>query len=257
METTGVLDVIFRWVHVVAGITWIGHLYFFNWVNGPFQGTIDGPTKKAVNPQLLPRALYWFRWGAAWTYITGLLLLLLVFYHGGLAVERGWSAGAIIMILVALVVSFVVYDQLAKSELGKNNQNFAYLSLALVAVVILCFFYIGGFSYRGALIHTGAMFGTSMAANVWMRIWPAQQKIVAAVRDGNPPDAALVGMAGTRSRHNTYMSVPLVFTMINAHTTALGGTSPIYNTILLVVVIGVAWYVVQQLYAKAAKVPGF
>src|ERR671934_4123 len=70
-----------RCAHVVAGITWIGHLYFFNWVNGPFQGKIDGPTKKAVNPELMPRALFWFRWGAAWTWITGVLLAGLIYYQ--------------------------------------------------------------------------------------------------------------------------------------------------------------------------------
>src|SRR5499427_839882 len=95
------LEAIFRWLHVFAGITWIGHLYFFNWVNGPFQGKIDGPTKKAVNPELLPRALYWFRWGAAWTWITGVLLLLLVFWHGGLMFQgpAGSTAGAVVMII--------------------------------------------------------------------------------------------------------------------------------------------------------------
>src|SRR5438477_1960880 len=74
------LDPAFRWLHVLAGIVWIGHLYFFNWVNGPFQAKIDGPTKKIVNPELMPRALYWFRWGAAYTWITGVLLLGLVYY---------------------------------------------------------------------------------------------------------------------------------------------------------------------------------
>ena len=61
-QITDVLNLFFRWAHVVAGIAWIGHLYFFNWVNGPFQGKIDGPTKKLVNPELMPRALFWFRW---------------------------------------------------------------------------------------------------------------------------------------------------------------------------------------------------
>jgi uncharacterized membrane protein len=256
MDITGVLDAIFRWLHVLAGITWIGHLYFFNWVNGPFQATIDGPTKKAVNPQLLPRALYWFRWGAAWTWITGVLLLLLVFYHGGLAVAEGWSLGAVVMILVTFI-AFAGYDALAKSDLGKNNQTLAYVGLAATAVIILCFYYIGGFSPRGANIHTGALFGTTMAANVWMRIWPAQQKIITAVRDGNPPDAALVAMAGARSRHNVFMSIPLVFTMINAHTTALTMGGALGNPIVLVIVIGVGWLGTQQLYAKAGKVPGF
>jgi len=61
------LEAIFRWLHVFAGIVWIGHLYFFNWVNGPLQAKLDGPTKKVVNPELMPRALYWFRWGAAYS----------------------------------------------------------------------------------------------------------------------------------------------------------------------------------------------
>ena len=87
------LEAIFRWLHVLAGIVWIGHLYFFNWVNGPFQAKIDGPTKKIVNPELMPRALYWFRWGAAYTWITGVLLLGLVYYMGQQALATGadWS----------------------------------------------------------------------------------------------------------------------------------------------------------------------
>ena len=90
------LSALSRWIHVLAGIVWIGLLYFFNFVNGPFQGTQDGDTKKKVIPELLPRALFWFRWGAAWTWVTGVLLLLLVFYHGQhhVRAERGWSAAA-------------------------------------------------------------------------------------------------------------------------------------------------------------------
>src|SRR5215470_9447656 len=73
-----------RWIHVIAGITWIGHLYFFNFVNIPFQGTIGADVKKTVNPQLLPRALFWFRWGAMITFIMGLLLFTqLYMYKGG------------------------------------------------------------------------------------------------------------------------------------------------------------------------------
>src|SRR3989440_11033401 len=75
------LNLFFRWAHIVAGITWIGLLYFFNFVNGPFQGKIDGPTKRVVNPELQPRALFWFRWGAAWTWITGILLAGIVYYQ--------------------------------------------------------------------------------------------------------------------------------------------------------------------------------
>jgi len=70
MQTTEILQSVFRWIHVVAGILWIGLLYFFNFVNGPFAATMDGETKKKVVPQLMPRALFWFRWGAAWTWVT-------------------------------------------------------------------------------------------------------------------------------------------------------------------------------------------
>src|SRR6059036_3402304 len=75
------LQAIFRWFHVIAGITWIGHLYFFNFVNGPLQGKLDGPTKKLVNPQLMPRALFWFRWGAMITFIMGLTLFTLIYMY--------------------------------------------------------------------------------------------------------------------------------------------------------------------------------
>ena len=95
-----VLTALFRWIHVGAGIVWIGMLYFFNWVNGPFAATMDGETKKKVVPELMPRALYWFRWGAAWTWMTGVLLLLLVFYHGGIMFDdaAAWTPGAIVMV---------------------------------------------------------------------------------------------------------------------------------------------------------------
>src|SRR4051794_22598056 len=72
-----------RWIHVLAGIMWIGHLYFFNFVNGQLAKTYDADSKKKVIPELMPRALYWFRWGAAYTFITGVLLLGLVIYMGG------------------------------------------------------------------------------------------------------------------------------------------------------------------------------
>src|SRR5512147_125316 len=75
-----ILQSLFRWLHVVAGIMWIGHLYFFNFVNGPLAKTYDADSKKKVLPELMPRALYWFRWGAAYTWITGFLLAGLVYY---------------------------------------------------------------------------------------------------------------------------------------------------------------------------------
>jgi uncharacterized membrane protein len=256
MEITQVLEALFRWIHVVAGIMWIGHLYFFNFVNGPFEGTLDGGAKKGVVPQLRPRALYWFRWGAAWTWITGFLLVLLVFYHGRqmFGPDTGWTGGAFLMVAITFL-AFLVYDPLARSI--KDNKQMAGVGFVLMAIVILGYLYIGNFGYRATIIHTGALLGTLMAANVWMRIWPAQQKIITAIRDGQAPDAALVGMAGTRSRHNTYMSVPLVWAMLEQHTTGFAGAAAWATWFWMLVAIAIGWGAVVQLYKKAAAVKGF
>jgi len=253
MELTEILEALFRWIHIVAGIMWIGLLYFFNFVNAPFAPTMDAPTRQKVVPELAPRALYWFRWGAAWTWVTGVLLLLIVFYHGGLLFEpgRGSVAGGVVMVLVTFLAA-IVYDALAKSGFGKDLRTLAGVGFVLVVVIVLA--YIGvGFTYRAYVIHTGAMFGTIMAFNVWMRIWPAQRQIITATKQGTPPDPAVVALAGARSRHNTYLSVPLVWAMINAHTAVPFAAS--FVTLLLAILIG--WGAVYLLYSNTARVKGF
>lgn len=250
-----VLSVLFRWLHVAAGIVWIGLLYWFNFVNTPFAPTMDAETKKKVVPELMPRALYWFRWGAAYTWVTGVLLLALVFYHGGLMFEhqeRGWDASAIIMLLVTFG-AFALYDALAKSPLGKEVRSLGAVGFVLIAAVMYLMMDWAGYSYRAYNIHIGAMFGTIMAANVWMRIWPSQKKIITAVKEGATPDPAAVALVGARSKHNTFLSVPLIYTMINMHTTVPGANSPLY--LLGAIVLG--WLVVQWTYKKSAKIKGF
>ena len=207
METTEILQALFRWIHVVAGIMWIGHLYFFNFVNGPFEGTLDGADEEEGR--------------AAASAARALLVPLgrrLDVDHGRAARPAGllprparcsppgtpWTAGAFLMVAITFL-AFLVYDPIARSV--KDNKQMAGVGFVLLAIVILGYVYIGNFGYRAYVIHTGALLGTLMAANVWMRIWPAQRKIITAIRDGQAPDAALVAMAGTRSRHNTYMSV--------------------------------------------------
>jgi uncharacterized membrane protein len=125
--------------------------------------------------------------------------------------------------------------------------------VTLATVVFMIFAYqLAGFGYRGYTIHVGTLFGTAMAMNVWMRIWPAQQRIITATRDGQAPNAADVAMAGSRSKHNTYMSVPLVWMMLNQHTIAFAG-----SWVGLVGAIAVGWGATYFLYQKAAKVSGF
>src|SRR5438105_10837105 len=100
------LNVIFRWTHLAAGVMWIGHLWFFNFVNAQVAKTYDADSKKKVVPELMPRALYWFRWGAAFTWITGFFLLGIVYYMGGILVENEQSKGMAIGVgLGGLVVA--------------------------------------------------------------------------------------------------------------------------------------------------------
>ncbi len=254
MQVTDILQSLFRWIHVVAGVLWIGHLYFFNFVNGPFVALLDAETKKKVVPELMPRALFWFRWGAAWTWVSGLFLLMVVFYHGGALLDnpsQGWTLPVIVMVAVTFAATHL-YDRLMKSSLAKKNMKAAIgIGFVLIATIACLMSHWAGFSYRGYSIHIGALFGTIMAFNVWFRIWPAQQKIIAAVKNGEKPDADLVAMAGLRSRHNTYLSVPLIWTMLNQHTT---WSSACVSCLLAAII--VSWIVVNRLYKKAGQVKG-
>jgi uncharacterized membrane protein len=255
-------ELVIRWAHIVAGVIWIGHLYFFNWVNANFAPTMDGETKKKVVPQLMPRALYWFRWGAAWTWITGFFLLFLVYYHGYAGsnlvdmTTRVEPVDAMTWVpaFLGIIVGFLVYDLLFKA-LAKQH-TVAVVLWGLIAIgygVVLL--EVVGFSQRAAYIHVGAMFGTAMAANVWMRIWPAQKRIISAIKEGRTPDAADPAIAGLRSKHNTYMSVPLLMLMLLPDQIGKIADMPFWAVLtdILAVGFGVTWW----LYGKAKTVPGF
>jgi uncharacterized membrane protein len=252
------LQAFLRWAHVVAGVIWIGHLYFFNWVSAHFMKTLDGPTKKLVVPELMPRALYWFRWGAAWTWITGLLLGGLIYYHGREAFDSDYRDTSnpwlwLAIVLIAMAVGFVIYNAVMKSV--KNVLVANTIVLVLFAAMYLFLAYVGHFGGRSLYIHAGMIFGTTMALNVWMVIWPYQKKIITATKEGTAPDAALVAQAGLRSRHNTFMSVPLIFFMISNHyPTMYGGAA---RDICLAGVIVLGFIVVRLIYGKSAKVAGF
>ena len=261
------LNPVVKWLHIIAGITWIGLLYFFNFINGHVAAKMDGDTKKQVVPELMPRTLFWFRWGAVWTWITGIVLLYVIFWAGSLSI--GESVGnnmfdadtevtmwAHIMLLVTFLAVFV-YDFLYKSALAKNVRLVTIISLLLIFGVEYLMIHCGQFGYRAFNIHIGTMFGTMMAFNVWFRIWPAQQKIIAAIRDGEAPDGDLVALAGLRSKHNTYLSVPLIWTMINEHTAVFSGKLCGCTGLVLAIVIPLGWHIVFQLYKKSAKVEGF
>lgn len=252
------LQLIFRWLHLVAGILWIGHLWFFNFVNAHVAKTFDADTKKKVVPELMPRALYWFRWGAAWTWISGFLLLGLVYYMGGALFADPTAEGNNAMLwlgvlVVVLIVGFLLYNTIMNAV--KNVMVANIILLALLAGVYFLLDEVAGYSGRALYIHVGAIMGTIMAMNVWMVIWPSQKKIIQAIKDGNAPDAALVAKAGARSRHNTFMSVPLMFTMISNHYPTVYGSD--LAAVYLAVTLAIGFIVTWLLFNKAAKVPAF
>ena len=258
----------FRWAHFLAGVVWIGILYFFNWINAPFAATMDGETKKKVVPELMPRALWWFRWGAAWTWLTGVALVFVMYYIRpsgyyfaseyqlanpgvGNPEPAQWAVP-----FACLLVGFVVYDNLFKMVGSKSKQ--AHSACVVIWGAVAVGFYVLmtealDMSPRAGLVHVGGLFGTSMAANVWMRIWPAQRRIITATKNGEAPNPADPALAGLRSKHNTYMSVPLLFLMISVDQTMAASL----GWVGLALVLAVSWAVTFLLYKKAAAVKGF
>ena len=264
---------IFKWLHIIAGITWIGLLYFFNFVNGHVAATMDGDTKKKVFPELMPRTLYWFRWGAAWTWVTGLVLLYVLYWAtnempDGFTSDEITGESANIYIHIMLAITFLavfLYDFIYKSKIASNVRLATILSYILIGIYVYSMKHCADFGYRAFNIHLGAMFGTIMAFNVWFRIWPAQQKIITAIKNGEAPDGNLAALAGLRSKHNTYLSIPLIWTMINAHHAGPPFTGASWipyinndnNWIVLMVIVALGWHIVFQLYNKSAKIKGF
>jgi uncharacterized membrane protein len=247
------MNLLFRWLHVIAGVMWIGHLYFFNFVNAQVAKTYDADSKKKVIPELMPRALYWFRWGAAYTWVTGFLLLGIIYYAGGtvltddppkIAPGPGSGIG-----VGSLIVGFALYDILWK-RLATKEMAGAVVSFVLV--VALAFGLSQFFSGRGLFIHMGAILGTIMAANVWMRIWPNQRRIITAIKEGRAPEPAWAAMAGLRSKHNTYMSMPLMFFMVSNHYPTVYGYSGEVGVGMVAVFILLGWIIAKLCFGKSA-----
>lgn len=243
------LNLIFRWIHVLAGVMWIGHLWFFNFVNSQLAKTYDPDSKKKVLPELMPRALYWFRWGAAYTWVTGVLLLWVVYWAGNAmgSTMSSYAAGGIGFLIV--LVCFAIYDVMWKKM--KNETTGMVISFVLTGVYLLILQKALHFGGRAVFIYAGALFGTIMAANVWMRIWPNQRKIIAGVKGTGPaPEASIPAVAGLRSKHNTYMSVPLIFFMVSNHFPTVYGSDLAWLWALVFVAVG--WAVTKFLYNKSA-----
>lgn len=225
------INLALRWMHIFAGIMWVGATFFFTWLDGRFaelSGTENAKNvwmvhsggfyvvEKQKSPRILPDKLHWFRWEAAITWMSGIVLLGYLYYYGGLMAEDpNTELTAMAVGIAAIVLAWPVYDLLWKSPLAKNERVGGAISFGLI--VIAAYVLDTFMGPRAAYIHVGAILGTLMAANVWMIIIPAQRKMVAALAQGAAPDDHLAERAKGRSKHNTFMVVPAVFLMISNH----------------------------------------
>ena len=254
------LNLIVRWFHVIAGIMWIGQTYLFHWMERVLvppekpeqKPNISGElwmvhgggfylVEKQKWPEVMPRTLHWFKWEAGLTWLSGVVLLGVVYWAGAPLLDYGSAlsrAQGVAVSAGALLLAFPVYTALWKSPLGRSEPLGAAAGwgLALAAAWGLSHF----LSDRAVYLHVGAMFGTIMVANVWMVIIPSQKKMMALTESGGKPEPELAARSKRCSKHNTFMSVPLIFTMLSSHfpATTFGGEHPLA---VLGVLILVGW----------------
>ena len=233
------VSLVVRWVHFTAGIAWIGSSFYFIWLDRnltvpltPRPG-VEGELwmvhsggfyqveKRRIGPGQMPAVLHWFKWEAAVTWASGMLLLVIVYYLGGasLLIDPSVSAlsrtQAIAIALGSVMGGWIAYDILWRSPLARKEWAATLVSLLLLAAVTVALF--SWLSGRAAYIHVGALLGTIMVQNVWKAILPAQQQMIDATFRGETPDFSLGEQAKRRSVHNSYMTLPVLFLMISSH----------------------------------------
>lgn len=236
-----VAHLILRYFHVIAGIAWIGASFYFIWLDNNLQeppqwkkdkgikgdlwavhgGGFYEVAKYAVGPEQMPTTLHWFKWEAYTTFITGALLLSLLYYVGADAYLLDPSksaigaAAAIALSIGSIVIGFAVYEIICRTKIVENGRLFAVVVTLLLA---LWTWALDQFlSDRAAYIHVGALIGTCMAANVFTTIIPGQRNMVNEIAAGRIPDAKPGLLGKQRSVHNNYATMPVIFIMLSNH----------------------------------------
>ena len=276
------LSLLLRWTHVIVAIAWIGASFYFIWLDNHLEavaqpedgargvggelwaihgGGIYHAQKYRLAPQAMPATLHWFKWEAYWTWMSGFSLLVLLYYVNAeiylvdpavMALSK-WQAIGIGV--GALFGGIVVYEGLCRSPLGRNDA-----ALAVVLAVLLAGAAWGlakVFSGRGAFIHFGAILATIMAGNVANVIIPGQRALVRAVAAGRAPDPADAVRAKQRSVHNTYFTLPAIFTMISGHYAGVHGHRLAWLALMLIAIGGAlirVWFVQRHKQAASPAV---
>jgi uncharacterized membrane protein len=273
------LDVVFRWAHLIAGIMWIGNSMLFNWLDRNLvqrsgdhrlsqgriwmvhSGAFYEVEKKLLEPGTLPASLHWFRWQNLATWLTGISLLVLVYYLNDATflvdptVRALTPEVAIALSAGSLLIGWLAYD-LLWNALGARPGVATALSFVLLFGAAWAFSEL--FSGRGAYLQTGVLIGTVMTGNVWMRVLPSQHQLIAATREGHEQDARLSLRAKQRSIHNNYLTFPLLFIMVSSHFPSAYGHH--LNWLVLIVVMaggaGVRHFMNVRYHGRAWLVPG-
>ncbi len=228
-----------RWFHVITAIAWIGSSFYFialdlglhkhdnlpkgaagdEWqVHG---GGFYHIQKYMIAPEKMPENLVWFKWEAYSTWLSGFVLLALVYYLGAelYLVDPNvldiTPTTGILISLASIGFGWIVYDLLCKSPIGNDNTRL--MVLLYFVLVAMAWGYTQVFTGRAAFLHLGAFTGTIMSANVFFIIIPNQKKVVADLLAGKSPDPALGMQAKQRSTHNNYLTLPVIFLMLSNH----------------------------------------
>lgn len=276
------LNLLGRWAHVITGIAWIGASFYFIWLDNHLEAPQTDEQKRVgvggelwavhgggfyhsqkyhIAPPKLPENLHWFKWEAYTTWITGMFMLILMYWYQAeiYLIDPGVAdlpkPVAIIIGLVCIFGGWKVYDTLCKSRFAKDEKTLTLILFAFLCVVAIVLCHL--FSGRGAFIHFGAMLGTMMVGNVADVIMPGQRDLVAAKEQGREPDPMHGIRAKQRSVHNTYFTLPVLLVMISNHY-AMAHSHP-FNWLVLIgfTVAGAAirvWFV-QRHAGKASPWP--
>lgn len=235
------LNLLIRFAHLVTGIAWIGASFYFIWLDNHLQKPPAWKDEKGISgdlwaihgggfyevakyklaPPVMPINLHWFKWEAYTTWITGILLLSLMFYVGADSylidqrVADLTQLQAIAVGIGAIILGAGSYEILVRTKLKNHGLILGIILILLITALSYGLTQI--FSARGAYMHVGAIIGTIMAGNVFFGIIPAQKALVKAVEEGLKPDPAYGLNAKLRSTHNTYTTLPVLFIMISNH----------------------------------------
>ncbi len=232
-------ELLIRWLHVIAGIAWIGSSFYFIWLDLTLvkrSGLPDGVSgenwsvhgggfyntrKYMVAPDSMPDDLHWFKWESYATWVSGFALLVVMYYleAESYLIDRevmDLSPGVAIAISAgSLVAGWGVYDLLCKSPLRHDQRQMFFVLFVLIVAAAWGFAQV--FSARAAFLHVGAVIATIMSANVFLVIIPNQKIVVADLIAGRTPDPEYGRIAKLRSTHNNYLTLPVLFMMISNH----------------------------------------